>query len=215
MKASVNANARRHRVLQASKQQESVNPGAHPWTLVTFLQVRCGSASRVWRCGVSVWCYRLAGRPVREGLEGCASANSQPASNLSVQYVTPAFDQPRSPALPSHIVCHLLESGNESAAPRGTSQTCLNTFPSHIPCVLRYSGLTSDCVSVYVATPVSHVQSAHVQAAPGGRRPVTVLTPRLPARWGGRRAGRSRALDWVDGRRGDTSCTDVLHLHSH
>ena len=55
---------------------------AHPWTLVTFLQVRCGSASRVWRCGVSVWCYRLAGRPEREE---CASANFQPASNLSVQ----------------------------------------------------------------------------------------------------------------------------------
>ena len=49
----------------------AVASGAYPWTLVTFLQVRCGSASRVWRCGVCVF-YRLAGRPEREE---CASAN--------------------------------------------------------------------------------------------------------------------------------------------
>ena len=50
--------------------------------LVTFLQVRCGSASRVWHCDVSVWCYRLAGRPE---CEECASANFQPARSSSVQ----------------------------------------------------------------------------------------------------------------------------------
>ncbi|PNW76567.1 hypothetical protein CHLRE_11g467697v5 [Chlamydomonas reinhardtii] len=50
-------------------------------------KVRCGSASRVWRCGVSVWCYRLAGRPEREE---CASANFQPASKFSGRDVNSA-----------------------------------------------------------------------------------------------------------------------------
>ena len=50
-----------------------------------------------------------------------------PASQQLVGTVTPAFDQP---ALPLQIVCCLLGVW-ASAAPYGTSPTCLNPVPSH------------------------------------------------------------------------------------
>ena len=113
--------------------------GSSP-TCPRALQVRCGSALRVWRCGVSVWCYRLAGRPEREAVRNArqrASACSQPASNLYcgtvllvLGTVTPAFDQPHTPC--PAVANWLLSAGVwESAAPRGTSPTCLHTVPSH------------------------------------------------------------------------------------
>ena len=36
-----------------------------------------------------------------------------PASQQLMGTVTPAFDQPRTPALPLPVVCHLLSSGNQ------------------------------------------------------------------------------------------------------
>ena len=57
------------------------------------------------------------------------SANSQPASTLPasqqlVGAVTPAFDQPRTHALPLPLVCHLLGSGNQ-LHPAGLYQPAL------------------------------------------------------------------------------------------
>ena len=43
----------------------------------------------------------------------------------------PAFDQPRTPALPLHIVCHLLGSGNKLHPTGLHAPTCLNTVSSH------------------------------------------------------------------------------------
>ena len=54
-----------------------------------------------------------------------------PASQQRVGTVTPAFDQPCTSALPLQIVCRLL-GVRASAAPNGTSPTCLNPVPSHI-----------------------------------------------------------------------------------
>ena len=54
-----------------------------------------------------------------------------PASQQLVGTVTLAFDQPCTSALPLPIVCCLLGVW-ASAAPYGTSPTCLNPVPSHI-----------------------------------------------------------------------------------
>ena len=62
----------------------AVGFGAHPWTLVACLQVRCGSASRVWRCGVWVWCYRLAGRPERAECASTTTVDVQCGTNAYV-----------------------------------------------------------------------------------------------------------------------------------
>ena len=47
-----------------------------------------------------------------------------PASQQLVGTVTPAFDRPRTPALPLQIVCHLLGSGNQ-LHPTGLYQPAL------------------------------------------------------------------------------------------
>ena len=51
-----------------------------------------------------------------------------PASQQLVGTVTPAFDQPRTPALPLQIVCHLLGSGNQ-LRPTGLYQPALPLSP--------------------------------------------------------------------------------------
>ena len=62
-------------------------------------------------------------------------AHCRPASQQLVGTVTPAFDQPRTPALPLPIVCHLLGSGNQ-LHPTGLHQLAL-PLSHHTPIAAR------------------------------------------------------------------------------
>ena len=57
------------------------------------------------------------------GLAACSTCRLPPSATTS-RPVTPAFDQPRTPALPLPMVCHLLGSGNQ-LHPTGLYQPAL------------------------------------------------------------------------------------------
>ena len=105
--------------------------GAHLWTLVTFLQVRCGSASRVWRCGVSVSVSGLCGAIAWLGARSVRNAHQQTFSQPAKRRYSNSGVQPAAHSSPAIANCLPSSGVWESAAPGGTSPTCLNTVPSH------------------------------------------------------------------------------------
>ena len=98
--------------------------------------------------------------------------------------VTAAFDQPRTPALPVQIVCHLLGSGNQ-LHPAGLGQPALTLShrPSSraLPACLRCAPLTLPPTGTYAtcvaASPHAHCVGAAVYPATYAYVPAGTVTP--------------------------------------
>ena len=110
--------------------------------LATVLQL----VSVTVRFGTSQQTARMPPDPSSPRPGPCASSSLPPSVQQLAGTVTPAFDQPRTPALPLPIVCHLLGSGNQ-LHPTGLYQPAL-------PLCHRTPSLSPSCTSRARQTPV-------------------------------------------------------------
>ena len=113
-------------------------------------------AMRLCLASVALRCVCVVLSPGRAPGAGGMRVSKLPASQQLVGTVTPAFDRPRTPALPLQIVCHLLGSGNQ-LHPTGLHQSALPlTHRTHTAEWTRYSERLCWLSSLLVPVAVCH-----------------------------------------------------------